>query len=99
MDIALKKNELNQLEAGTRLFRKGERTLFIGLIVKGSVRIQGSGISRLAKKGSIIGSADVFFKKYLGDYIVEEDAIFYAFPAMDIHSLENFSLMLVPGEL
>lgn len=90
MDIALKKNELNQLEAGTRLFRKGERTLFIGLIVKGSVRIQGSGISRLAKKGSIIGSADVFFKKYLGDYIVEEDAIFYAFPAMDIHSLENF---------
>lgn len=90
MGTVLKENELNQIVKGTKLFRKGERITFIGMIVKGSIRIQSGGIKRIAGKGSMIAIADVFANEYLGDYITEEDTIFYAFPAFDAHSLESF---------
>ncbi len=90
MGTILKENELNQLEKDTTLFRKGEKISFIGMIVKGSIRIQNGGIKRIAKKGSIIAVADVFADEYLGDYITNEATIFYAFPAFDSGSLESF---------
>ena len=90
MGTVLKENELNQLVRGTVLFQKGEKISFIGMIVKGSIRIQNGAVKRIAKKGTIIAAADVFADEYLGDYITEEDTIFYAFPAFDSGSLEQF---------
>lgn len=90
MGTILKENELNQLVRGTVLFQKGEKISFIGMIVKGSIRIQNGAVKRIAKKGTIIAAADVFADEYLGDYITEEDTIFYAFPAFDSGSLEQF---------
>ena len=83
MGTVLKENELNQLVRGTVLFQKGEKISFIGMIVKGSIRIQNGAVKRIAKKGTIIAAADVFADEYLGDYVTEEDTIFYAFPAFD----------------
>lgn len=90
MGTVLKENELNRLEKGITLFQKGEKISFIGMIVKGSIRIQNGGIKRIAKKGSMIAVADVFADEYLGDYTTEEDTIFYAFPACNFGSLEEF---------
>ncbi len=90
MGTVLKENELNQLVRGTVLFQKGEKISFIGMIVKGSIRIQNGAVKRIAKKGTIIAAADVFADEYLGDYVTEEDTIFYAFPAFDSSSLEQF---------
>ena len=86
----LKAKELNQLTKGTVLFRKGERTKFIGMVVKGSIRIKNNEVCRIAKAGEMIAVADVFSNEYLSDYIAEEDAIFYAFPAFDAATLESF---------
>lgn len=90
MGMVLKENELNQLEKGTTLFRKGRRISFIGMIVKGSIGMQSNGIKRIAKKGEIVAIADIFANAYLSDYVVEEDTIFYAFPASSVESLESF---------
>lgn len=86
----LKAKELNQLTKGAVLFRKGERIKFIGMVVKGSIRIQNNEVCRVAKAGEMIALADVFSNEYLSDYIAEEDAIFYAFPAFDAVTLESF---------
>lgn len=90
MGILLKENELNPLKKGTALFNKGEPIRFFGVIAKGSIRIQNGAVCRLAKKGSILAVADLFFDQYLADYIVEEDAIFYAFGASGSASLQEF---------
>lgn len=90
MDVNLKGNELNQLAKGTRLFKRGERINFIGMVVKGSIGIWNEGIRRSAKSGQMIAVADIFADEYISDYVVEEDTIFYAFPAFDSESLESF---------
>lgn len=90
MGTVLKGNELNQLEKGTVLFKKGEQVRFFGMIAKGSVCIKGSGIQRIATKGMMIGLTDLFYSEYLSDYVVEEDAVFYAFRAIDAGLLESF---------
>lgn len=90
MSIILKARELNQIAKGTILFRKGDRISYIGMIVKGSIRITNKKVSRVAKQGEMIAVADVFSDQYLSNYIAEEDLIFYAFPAYDSQSLENF---------
>ena len=90
MELILKENELNQIAKGSVLFQKGERIQFIGMVVRGRIRITRGGIVRYAKNGEIIGLADVFASEYLGEYVAEEDTIFYAFPAFDSESLERF---------
>lgn len=90
MNMILKSNELNQLPKNTLLFRKGDRISFIGMIIRGSIRIQNKSIRRSAKAGEMIALADLFSNEYLSDYITEEDTIFYAFPAFDSGSLESF---------
>lgn len=90
MGTVLKGNELNQLEKGTVLFKKGEQVRFFGMIAKGSIRIAGSGIFRIARAGAIVGIADLFYSEYLSDYTAEEDTVFYAFRAIDSGLLESF---------
>ena len=90
MGVILKGNELNHLARGTKLFKKGERISFIGMVVKGSIGIWNEGIKRTAKNGQMIALTDIFADEYIGDYITEEDTIFYAFPAFDAESLERF---------
>lgn len=90
MKAVLKANELNQLAKGTVIFEKGQRISFIGMIVKGSIRIKNEGISRCAKSGEIIALADLFANEYISEYVAEEDIIFYVFPAFDSESLEHF---------
>lgn len=90
MGTILKENELNQLSKGTVLFRKGEQASSIGMIVKGSIQLITNGMKRIAKKNEIIGIADVFQNAYMADYIVEEDTVLYAFPALTTSSLEAF---------
>ena len=90
MGTVLKGNELNQLEKGTVLFKKGEQVRFFGMIAKGSIRISGSGIQRIVKAGSMIGIVDLFCNEYLSDYTAEEDTVFYAFRAIDSELLESF---------
>lgn len=90
MSTVLKMNELNQIGKGVRLFSKDEGIRCIGMIVKGSIRIHGNGMLRIAKKGEIIGIADMYEKQYLADYITEEDAIFYAIPVINNSLLDAF---------
>ncbi len=90
MGTVLKGNELNQLEKGTVLFKKGEQVRFFGMIAKGSIRVSGSGIQRIVKAGSMIGIMDLFCNEYLSDYTTEEDTVFYAFRAIDSGLLESF---------
>ncbi len=90
MGTVLKGNELNQFEKGTVLFKKGEQVRFFGMIAKGSIRISGSGIQRIARQGALIGIVDLFYSEYLSDYSAEEDTIFYAFRAIDPGLLQSF---------
>lgn len=90
MGTVLKGNELNQFEKGTVLFKKGEQVRFFGMIAKGSIRISGSGIQRIAGQGAMVGIVDLFYSEYLSDYIAEEDTIFYAFRAIDPGLLQSF---------
>lgn len=90
MSIVLKMNELNQLGKGTKLFSKDEAIKCIGMIIKGSIRIQGNGIRRTAKKGEIIAVPDMYVNQYLADYITEEDTVFYAIPAVNSGLLDTF---------
>ncbi len=90
MSTVLKMNELNQIGKGVRLFSKDEGIRCIGMIVKGSIRIHGNGMLRIAMKGEIIGIADMYEKQYLADYITEEDAIFYAIPVINNSLLDAF---------
>ena len=83
MGTVLKMNELNQLVKGTKLFSKDETIQCIGMIIKGSIRIQGNGIQRIAKKGEIIAVKDMYVNQYLADYITEEDTVFYTIPAVN----------------
>lgn len=90
MGTFLKENELNQIAKGTKLFRKGERVTFIGMVVKGSILVESKGMKRIAKKGEMVAVTDLFVNAYLGNYTTEEDTILYAFPAANEESLENF---------
>ncbi len=90
MGTVLKMNELNQLGKGTKLFSKDETIQCIGMIIKGSIRIQGNGIQRIAKKGEIIAVKDMYVNQYLADYITEEDTVFYTIPAVNTSLLDAF---------
>lgn len=90
MGFVLEANNLNQIEKDTLLFKKGDRVSFIGWIIKGSIRVENHGVKRIAKAGEMIAIPDVFADEYLGDYTTDEYTIFYAFPACDTESLQNF---------
>ncbi|MDE6906118.1 MAG: hypothetical protein K2P76_14530 [Lachnospiraceae bacterium] len=90
MGFVLEANNLNQIEKDTLLFKKGDRVSFIGWIIKGSIRVENHGVKRIAKAGEMIAISDVFADEYLGDYTTDEYTIFYAFPACDTESLQNF---------
>lgn len=88
--MELKANELNHIEKGITIFHKGEKVNFIGWIIKGSIRIQNNGEKRIANAGEMVAVPDIFSEEYFGDYISEEQTVFYAFPAKDGDSLQNF---------
>lgn len=90
MGFVLEANNLNQIEKDTLLFKKGDRVSFIGWIIKGSIRVENHGVKRIARAGEMIAIPDVFADEYLGDYTTDEYTIFYAFPACDTESLQNF---------
>lgn len=90
MGNILKAKELNEVKAGTMLFREGDRISYIGMLIKGSIRIRNDRAFRIAGKGEMIALADVFAGEYVSTYVVEEDAIFYPFPAFDSEALGIF---------
>ncbi len=90
MEFVLEANNLNQIEKDTLLFKKGDKVSFIGWIIKGSIRIENHGVKRIAKAGEMVAIPDVFADEYFGNYTTDEYTIFYAFPAYDIESLQNF---------
>lgn len=90
MGFVLEANNLNQIEKDTLLFKKGDKISFIGWIIKGSIRMENHGVKRIAKAGEMIAIPDVFADEYFGDYTTDEYTIFYAFPAYDTESLQNF---------
>lgn len=90
MSRALKMNEMNQLEKGTVIFEKGKPVYCIGALIKGSVRIRGEGVDWTAGKGALLAVSDLFFTRYAGDYIAEEDIFLYLFPIADMVSLQRF---------
>ncbi len=90
MKTVLKMNNLNQLEKDAVLFEKGRPIRCIGALIQGSVRIEGGGMSRIARKGSMLAVSDLFFGQYTGNYIVEENAVVYTFSVTDTASLGKF---------
>ena len=94
MGTVLKGNELNQFEKGTVLFKKGEQVRFFGMIAKGSIRMEGHGVQRVAKKGMMVGITDLFYNEYLSDYIAEENTVFYAAPAPPLRAPDNTQAFL-----
>lgn len=90
MKVNLETNALNHLKEGITLFKKNDPISFMGLIIQGSIRIENSGIMRTAKAGDMIGIVDIFASEYVCNYTTIEKTVFYAFPAKDIGSIENF---------
>lgn len=90
MATVLKVNALNPLPKGSVVFRKGDPIRCIGILMKGSIKMTGGGIHRIAEKGAMIAVADLFCGSYLCDYTVEEDAVLYPFSVNDSGRLEEF---------
>ncbi len=90
MNTILKMNELNQLQKGALLFKQKEPVDCMGILIQGKIRFWNQGICRIIEKGSVISVADLFFQEYLGNYVVEENAIFYAFPICSKDLLKSF---------
>lgn len=90
MNTILNMNELNQLEKGTILFQKNSPVSCIGILMKGSIRFWNGGICKTINKGAVISIADLYFQKYLGDYVIEEDAVFYPFAVNSVELLKSF---------
>ena len=90
MSAILKMNELNQLEKGTILFQKDAPVSCIGILMRGKIRFWNGGICKTINKGAVISIADLYFQKYMGDYVIEEDAVFYPFAVNSVELLKSF---------
>lgn len=90
MSAVQKMNSLNQVPKGTKIFEKDENIACIGMIIKGSVRIQNLGVHKIAEKGALIGVEDLIAGRHLADYIAQEDTVIYAFKVANAGLLDAF---------
>ncbi|MDD5934923.1 MAG: hypothetical protein PUC65_05040 [Clostridiales bacterium] len=91
--MLLKSNEVNQLTKGAIIFQEQEAVTHVCIILKGHIVARNKGSRITLSQGCIIGLPDLFIGRYLSEYVVEEDAIIYPFPASKPKDLEGMFAM------
>jgi len=87
MGFELKGNAVNQVLKGTTLFFENEPAAYIGVVIRGRICAIGDAVKLSFGPGSFVGVCDLYLGHYVSDYIVDEDAMVYAFPVEDKESL------------
>lgn len=87
MGFEWKANAVNQIPKGTELFLENEPAAYVCVLIKGRVNAVSEAVKLSFGPGSFLGVFDLYVGHYISDYIVEEDAMLYAFPVEDKKSL------------
>ncbi|WP_139197215.1 cyclic nucleotide-binding domain-containing protein [[Clostridium] fimetarium] len=85
---------LNQLKAGSVIYKQGEIVDTICVILEGRVIAYNQGIKTIMSVGSFIGISDICEKVYITNYIAYENITLYAFQIndkKDIKKIMNFN--------
>jgi len=89
MGFELKCNAVNQIPKGTELFLENEPAAYVCVVVRGRVCAVSEALKLSFGPGSFLGVYDLYVGHYISDYIVDEDAMIYAFSVEDRNSLSG----------
>ena len=87
MGFELKGNAVNQILKGTELFLENEPAAYVCVVVRGRICAVSEAMKLSFGPGSFVGVFDLYVGHYVSDYVVDEDAMIYAFPVEDRTSL------------
>lgn len=87
MGFELKGNAVNQILKGTELFLENEPAAYVCVVVRGRICAVSEAMKLSFGPGSFVGVFDLYVGHYVSDYVVDEDAMVYAFPVEDRTSL------------
>ena len=77
---------VNQVIKGDIIFERGAESLYVGLVLKGRVRIQTEGVNLVLGSGQFLGLTDLQDQVYRTDYKAETDCAIYIFRAGELHA-------------
>lgn len=89
MVLKLNPNSVNQIAAGTDIYKEGEPVSSIAMIIKGKVTIHNSGAKITMASGAFIGINDLYAGKYQSTYTACDELLIYVFPINHIDELEG----------
>lgn len=89
MVLKLNPNTVNQVAAGTDIYKEGEPVFSIAMIIKGKVIIHNNGAKITVGSGTFIGINDLYAGKYQSTYTACDELLIYVFPINHIDELEG----------
>lgn len=84
MSTERKVGKVNQIIKGDIIFERGSEAIYVGLVVKGRVRVQTEGVNLLLGSGHFLGLADLPDFTYRVNYIAETDCVIFIFRAGEL---------------
>ena len=94
MATSLKVDNINNLKAGSVIYKQGENVDTVCLILEGRVIVYNQGIKTIMGVGSFIGISDIYEKVYMSNYIAFENITIYVFrmnDRKDLKKIMNFN--------
>lgn len=83
MKAELKKASVNQIIKGYDIFVKGEDALYVGLVLKGRIKVHAEGINLEIGSGHFLGICDLPDASYRVTYTATTNSAIYIFEAKD----------------
>ena len=75
---------VNQIMKGEIIFERGSEAAYVGLVLKGRVRIQAEGVNLVIGSGHFLGLTDLQDGMYRVTYQAETDLAIYIFRAGEL---------------
>ncbi|MCH5267883.1 MAG: Crp/Fnr family transcriptional regulator [Lachnospiraceae bacterium] len=86
MSTERKIGSVNQIIKGEVIFERGAESVYVGLVLKGRVRIQTEGVNLVIGSGHFLGLTDLPDFIYRTNYIAETDCAIYIFRGGELHA-------------
>ncbi len=81
MKAELKKGSVNQIIKGDDIFVQGEDAVYVGLVLKGRIRVHAEGVNLEIGSGHFLGICDLLDYTYRVTYTAEANSAVYIFEA------------------
>lgn len=86
MSTERKVGKVNQIIKGDTIFERSSEAIYVGLVIKGRVRVQADGVNLTLGSGHFLGLADLPDFAYRVNYVAETNCVIFIFRAGELRA-------------